>query len=107
VLEKGYLTLKDTGGLELKWVTPTALLKAVELIAHREGFGNFLAEGTARMARKIGHNSIDFAMQVKGQETSMHEPELKQTWHTALCLHRPVQTIVVPLPTALYLQTRV
>jgi len=29
------------------------------------------------MARKIGHNSIDFAMQVKGQETSMHEPRIK------------------------------
>ena len=75
--EKGYLTLKDTGGLELKWGNADALLKAVELIAHREGFGNFLAEGTARMARKIGHNSIDFAMQVKGQETSMHEPRIK------------------------------
>ena len=48
------------------------MLKAVDLIANREGFGNFLAEGSHKMARKIGHNSIAFAMQVKGQETSMH-----------------------------------
>ena len=75
--EKGFLTLEDTGGLELKWGNAEAMLKAVDLIANREGFGNFLAEGSARMARKIGHNSIAFAMQVKGQETSMHEPRIK------------------------------
>ena len=75
--EKGFLTLKDTGGLDLTWGNTGALLKAIDLIATREGFGDFLAEGSARMARKIGHNSIDFAMQVKGQETSMHEPRIR------------------------------
>jgi len=61
----------------LKWGNADALLKAVELIAHREGFGNFLAEGSARMARKIGHNSIALRCRSKGQETSMHEPRIK------------------------------
>ena len=75
--EKGLLTLKDTDGLELKWGNAEAMLKAIELIATRKGFGDFLAEGSARMARKIGGGSIDFAMQVKGVETPMHEPRIK------------------------------
>ena len=75
--EKGWLTIKDTEGLELKWGNAEALLEAIELIATRKGFGDFLAEGSARMARKIGRGSIDFAMQVKGLETSMHDPRIK------------------------------
>ena len=75
--EKGLLTLEDTEGLELKWGNAEALLQAIELIANREGFGDFLAEGTARMARKISRSSFDFAMQVKGLEGSMHDPRIK------------------------------
>jgi len=75
--EKGLLTLKDTDGLELKWGNAEALLQAIELIATRKGFGDFLAEGTARMAMKIGKGSINFAIQVKGMEQSMHEPRIK------------------------------
>ena len=75
--EKGLLTLTDTDGLELKWGNSESMLTAIELLAKREGFGDFLAEGTARMADKIGRGSIDFAMQVKGVETSMHEPRIK------------------------------
>ena len=75
--EKGLLTLKDTDGLDLRFGNAEAMLKAIELIAMRKGFGNFLAEGTARMARKIGGGSIAFAMQVKGLETPMHEPRIK------------------------------
>jgi aldehyde:ferredoxin oxidoreductase len=72
--EKGLLTKKDTGGLELKWGDADLMLKLVDLIAKREGFGNFLAEGTARMSRQIGKGSEEFAMHVKGLEAPMHDP---------------------------------
>jgi aldehyde:ferredoxin oxidoreductase len=75
--EKGYLTLKDTDGLDLKWGNAEALLAAIELIGQRKGFGNFLAEGVLRMAKKIGRDSMGFAIQVKGVETPMHEPRMK------------------------------
>jgi aldehyde:ferredoxin oxidoreductase len=75
--EKGLLTTKDTDGIELRFGNDEAMLKAIDLLARREGFGNFLAEGTARMAEKIGQGSADFAMQVKGLEAGMHEPRLK------------------------------
>jgi aldehyde:ferredoxin oxidoreductase len=77
--EKGLLTNKDTGGLELKFGNTEAMVRAVELIARREGIGDLMAEGTKRMAEKLGHGSIDYAMQVKGLEFPMHDPRAKFT----------------------------
>jgi aldehyde:ferredoxin oxidoreductase len=74
--ERGILTSKDTGGLELKWGSAEAMLKAIDLIATRTGIGDLLAEGTARMAAKLGKKSADFAIHVKGLEPGMHEPRI-------------------------------
>ena len=75
--ENGLLTTKDTDGIELKFGSVEAMLKAIELIARREGIGDLLADGSARAARKIGRGAEKFAMQVKGVEIPMHEPRLK------------------------------
>jgi len=75
--ERGLLTTKETDGLELKFGNSEAMLKAIELIAARKGFGNLLAEGTARMSKKIGKGSEAFALHVKGLEPGMHEPRAK------------------------------
>ena len=75
--EKGLLTTKDTDGIELRFGSAEAMLKAIELIARRQGIGDILAEGTARAAQKIGKGAIEFAMQVKGLEIPMHEPRVK------------------------------
>jgi aldehyde:ferredoxin oxidoreductase len=75
--EKGILTKKDTGGIELKFGNDEAMLEVIELIARREGIGELLAEGTARMAKKLGKGSMDFAMQVKGLDCGYHEPRLR------------------------------
>jgi aldehyde:ferredoxin oxidoreductase len=72
--EKGLITKKDTGGLELKWGDPALMLEAIELIAHGKGFGKFLGQGTARMAKKIGQGCEEFAMHGKGLEPGMHDP---------------------------------
>ena len=45
----------------------------IRLAAHREGkLGNFLAEGSRRMARQLGHGSEAYAMQVKGLEVAAY-----------------------------------
>jgi aldehyde:ferredoxin oxidoreductase len=75
--ERGILTEKDTNGLKLNFCNSEVMLQLLEMIAHRKGLGNILAEGTERAARKIGKNAIDYAMQVKWQELPMHEPRLK------------------------------
>jgi aldehyde:ferredoxin oxidoreductase len=75
--EKGILTAADTGGLEFRWGDAAALLRAVELIARREGFGAVMAEGVARMSQRFGPETESFNITVKGQELPMHEPRLK------------------------------
>ena len=52
--QRGLLTEKDTGGLQLTFGNAEAMLRAIEMICRREGFGDTLAEGSARAARKIG-----------------------------------------------------
>jgi len=71
--EKGYITREDTGGIELRFGNTEAMLQSIELIARREGIGEFMAEGTARMAEKIGKDTRDYAMNVKGLEAAMHD----------------------------------
>lgn len=75
--EKGFLTKEDTDGINLCFGNHEAAFEMIHKIARREGFGDFLAQGTRRMAEKIGHNTEAFAMNVKGQELAMHEPRGK------------------------------
>lgn len=75
--ERGLLTAADTGGLVFRWGDGDVLVRAVELIAHRRGFGDFMAEGVARMSERLGPETADFNLTVKGQELPMHEPRLK------------------------------
>jgi aldehyde:ferredoxin oxidoreductase len=75
--ENGLLSIKDTNGIELKFGNAEAMLKTIELIAHRKSIGNILAEGTLRASEEIGGGAIQYAMQVKGLEAGMHEPRAK------------------------------
>ena len=46
--------------------------KLIKKISYREDVGDFLSEGTKRMSEKIGNNSHEFAMHVKGLEISAY-----------------------------------
>lgn len=56
-----------------------SLLTALNQIATGEGIGKLLAEGSRRMALRIGHDTIDFAPQVKGLEIPGYDPRGLQT----------------------------
>jgi aldehyde:ferredoxin oxidoreductase len=75
--EKGILTAADTGGVEYRWGDHDVLVRSVAMIGRREGFGDVLAEGVARMSERFGPDTEPFALTVKGQELPMHEPRLK------------------------------
>jgi aldehyde:ferredoxin oxidoreductase len=75
--ERGIITTRETDGIELNFGNARGMLQMLRKIAYREGFGNVLAEGTARAAKIIGRGAEEFAMQVHGQEIPMHEPRLK------------------------------
>jgi aldehyde:ferredoxin oxidoreductase len=76
--EKGLLTRKDTGGIDLTFGNAGAMLEVIELIVRREGIGELLAAGSARAAERIGRGAEKLAMQVKGLEIPMHEPRLSK-----------------------------
>ncbi|MCE7743376.1 MAG: aldehyde ferredoxin oxidoreductase family protein [Candidatus Heimdallarchaeota archaeon] len=59
---------------KLKFGNEAAMLKMIELIAHRKGVGELFAQGTLAAAEKIGKNSSDFAIQVKKSELAGVEP---------------------------------
>ncbi|GAG86265.1 unnamed protein product, partial [marine sediment metagenome] len=68
--EKGVITKKDTDGIELKFGNSEAMIKMVEKIAYRDGFGDVLAEGVKRAAEKVGKDSWKWAVEGKGLEQS-------------------------------------
>jgi len=78
--EEGLISEKDTDGIKLGWNQPKTLLELIDKIAHREGFGDDLAEGTRAMSGKYGGE--EFAVHVKGLECPMHDP--RALWAMAL-----------------------
>lgn len=62
------LAAQDTGGLTLEWGDVSTTLKLLDMIAHRQGFGDLLAEGVRRAAQAIGRGAERYAMHVKGME---------------------------------------
>lgn len=72
----------ERGYLDEPWLRfgdGPALLRAIDLIIEYNGFGSQLAQGSRRLARQIGHDSIQFAPQVKGLEIPGYDPRGLQT----------------------------
>jgi aldehyde:ferredoxin oxidoreductase len=75
--EQGIISTEDTGGLELRFGDADLMLQLLEMIAKREGFGDQLAEGSARLATQWGVENHDCNLTVKGQELALHDPRVK------------------------------
>lgn len=72
--EKNLLTRDHTEGREIKFGDADLVVDLIEKIARREGVGDLLAEGTRKMAQKLGHDSEHYAMNVKGLELPAYDP---------------------------------
>ncbi len=70
--QRGILTKEDTGGLELKWGDHRLVMDLLKKIAHREGIGDLLAEGSMQASQVVGRGSEEFAIHVKGADS--YEP---------------------------------
>jgi len=77
--EKGILTTDDTDGMELRFGDAAVMVRLTEMIARREGFGDTLAEGSARAAARLGRGSEELVVAVKGQEVPAHMPQVKRS----------------------------
>ena len=77
--EHGYLTLKDTDGIDLRFGNADAMVSMVDKIARREGLGDLLANGSAYAADKIGHGAQNLVVAVKNHELPAHMPQVKRS----------------------------
>lgn len=60
--EKGILTRKDLGGLDMRWGNVEGVKTILEKISRREGIGNLLAEGVKRASEEIGGEAPKMAV---------------------------------------------
>lgn len=75
--ENGVFTEAEVG-FPLKFGDAEAMVRATEMLARREGFGNLLAEGSRKAADRLekGH---DYLITVKGAEAPAHMPQAKRS----------------------------
>ncbi len=72
LFEKGVLKLTDTDGMKLKWGDVDTVIKLIEKMAKREGFGDALADGSLSLAKR--YKVEGDVVHVKGLEVAMHDP---------------------------------
>lgn len=73
LVQRGIVSRQDVG-VDLTFGNDEAMVRMVELIGKREGFGDILADGTRAAAKRIGKGAEYYAMQVKGLEMPAYEP---------------------------------
>ena len=78
--------LPDAQKLGLRFGAPEGVFAAIAAIAERRGIGALLAEGSRRAAAKLGGNSLDWAMHVKGLELPGYEPRSLKTMALGLAV---------------------
>ncbi len=71
--EKGWITVKDTDGLELNWGDPKVLFALLEQIGKKEGFGALFSEGTLGAAKKISPGAVEIVAHCKGLDFPSHD----------------------------------
>jgi len=71
--DHGFITKDDIDGVNLEWGNKEAVLELVTKIPTKEGAGALLAEGSEKIAEKLGKGK-EFLTTVKGLEVPMHDP---------------------------------
>ena len=70
--EKGIISLADLDGVEITWGDDEHILKLINKIAYREGIGDIIADGPARIIEKWPEMD-NVILQVKGLEQSAYD----------------------------------
>lgn len=76
--ENGVLTLDETDGISLNFGTAEAMIAILKKTLARDGFGDVLANGSAKAADILGKGH-EFLTTVKGQEMPAHMPHVKRS----------------------------
>jgi len=71
--EKGILNHEQLDGVDAHFGNGDAVIQLINKIGNREGIGDMLADGVKVAAEKIGKNSAELALQIKGLELSGYD----------------------------------
>ncbi len=78
--EKGIINREQTGGLELRFGDPDAMLAVLEQIGNNTGpLGSILSQGSAYAARLWGPAAEECLITVKNEEAPAHMPQAKRS----------------------------
>jgi len=80
--QRGLLSRQEADGLDLSWGNDETILTLIDKVAHREGFGDLLADGVKKAAERLGQGmpteqaqSVEeIAMHGKGLEVFQADP---------------------------------
>jgi aldehyde:ferredoxin oxidoreductase len=72
--EKGLVAPADVDGLRVAWGDCDSVRRVVEMIAHRRGIGDALAEGATRFSKRFSEEAQKLVMQVKGLDIICGDP---------------------------------
>ena len=76
--ENELLNLEETDGIELRYGNADAMIAMLKKTLNREGFGDILADGSAKAADRLGKGH-EYLLTVKGQELPAHMPHVKRS----------------------------
>jgi aldehyde:ferredoxin oxidoreductase len=71
--ERGLLADRDLDGVKPDWGAAEAMVELLHRIVRREGVGDLLADGTRTAAERVGGDSYQWAVQIKGLEITALE----------------------------------
>ena len=74
--EKGLITAEQTDGLKLTWGNHKDVVQLVKMMIARDGIGDKLADGVRKAVEYFGKETVNYAMNIGGQEPGMHDPRL-------------------------------
>ena len=75
LFERGIISLKDTGDVDLAWGNGDAMETLIRQMAAGKGFGRILAKGVRRASQLIGNGAEHYAPHVKGLEMAGYHPD--------------------------------
>lgn len=76
--ENGVFTAEEMDGIALEFGDAEAMIAMLEKTLKREGFGDYLADGSAKAAERLGKGQ-EYVLTVKGQELPAHMPHVKRS----------------------------
>ena len=100
LFDRGIITRKDTGGLDLRWGDAETIEILIQQVASGRGLGKILALGVRRAAKIFGKSSEKYAYHVKGVEIYGADPRglMGTALSYAVSLRGGDFTSVYPIP---------